>query len=209
MKATKAIQKTINLCLILSAMTIYTYAKAEQTKDVELEKVKTQIIKALNSKNEDMVEDSIDIMEELVEKKYTPQRASFLGSLPAKMATFSTFPWSKIGYANDGSELLDKAILNAPNNLQTRINRLSTYINFPAMLKKAHLVQIDARWILKELKTNNIPKSSLDNIYKALAMFFAKQKDEKRYQQYFKELKNEKYKNDVLEFVKNINKDEN
>ncbi len=193
------IKQIIKIASILCFMSLFMYAYAQDSK---LLQVREQVVNALQNEDEEEIKQSIKIMQDLVDKKYTPQRASYLGALTAKMATFSFFPWSKISYADDGSELLDKAIKKAPNDVEVRLNRASTYVNFPAMLKKDVILQNDIRWILKTLKENKIPKSAKDSTYKVLAMFFAKIKDNAKYNKYLNKIKNNKYKEAVLKFAK-------
>lgn len=192
--------KTISMVLLMG---FFAHASNKAyIKDTQLDNVRDEIVDSLQHDDEDKVEHSLKIMQELVNAKYTPQRASYLGALVAKMATFSFFPWSKISYADDGSELLDKAIKKAPNDVEVRINRASTYVNFPAMLKKDIILQNDIRWIIKALKENKIPKGAKDSAYKVLSMFFAKNKDEKRYKKYLNKIQNDKYKKAVVKFAK-------
>jgi len=169
-------------------------------KDIQLLNIKNKIINSLDSDDENQVKKSIQIMEKLIDKKSTPQRESYLGALKAKMATFSFFPWSKISYANKGSKLLDKAVKRDPNNIDIRLMRIFTYVNFPSILKKDIILQNDIRWLLKTLKRKKVPKSAKDSTYKALAMFFARQKDNVRYKKYFMKIKNKKNIQDVIKY---------
>ena len=169
-------------------------------KDIQLLSIKNKIINSLDSDDENQVKKSIQIMKKLIDKKSTPQRESYLGALRAKMATFSFFPWSKISYANKGSKLLDKAVKKDPNDIDIRLMRIFTYVNFPSILKKDIILQNDIRWLLKTLKRNKVPKSAKDSTYKALAMFFARQKDNVRYKKYFMKIKNKKNIQDVIKY---------
>jgi len=193
------LKQIIKITSILCFMSLFIYAYAQ---DNELLQVRDQVVNALQNEDENKIKQSIKIMQELIDKKYTPQRASYLGALTAKMATFSFFPWSKISYADDGSELLDKAIKKAPNDVEVRLNRASTYVNFPAMLKKDVILQNDIRWILQALKNKKIKQSAKDSTYKVLAMFFAKLQDNEKYNKYLNKIKNKKYKEAVLKFAK-------
>ena len=172
-------------------------------KDMAIENLREDFYKATSStKNEDLAEEVLKKLQKIVNKKYTPTRASYLGSITAKMAIYSFFPWTKISYSKDGSKLLNQAIKEEPENIDVRLNRINTFINFPDFLKKNHFVQQDARWLIKNLKNNiaNITDDGKQNSYKILAMFFAKQKDDSRYKKYNSKLTNAKFIKDVKSF---------
>jgi hypothetical protein len=179
-----------------------------EVKDIAIENLMDDFYKATSSKdNEDLAQEVLDKLQKIVNEKYTSTRASYLGSITAKMAVYSFLPWSKMSYSEDGSKLLNRAIKEEPNNIHIRLNRMNAFINFPDFLKKEHFVQQDARWFIGYIKNKNINELNDDkkeNIYKVLAMFFAKEKDENRYNKYFSQLTNDNFIKDVQDFKNNL-----
>lgn len=168
--------------------------------DREMNKIRNEVLTALNNNNENQLIEAKRKLEDLVEKKYTSVRASYLGSATSKMAQYSFFPWTKISYTKSGSKLLNKAIKEKPENIAIRFNRFFTYINFPDFLKKNHLLQQDARWFLKNLKNKNIKHESYEMVYQVLSMFFIKRGDKKRYIKYLEGIKDERIRAKVKKF---------
>ena len=177
-------------------------------KDMAIEDLKEDFYKAVSiAGDEDLAGDVLEKLQKMVDDEYTATRASYLGSVTAKMADYSFFPWSKLSYADDGSILLNKAIKEEPNNVHIRLNRLNSFINFPDMLKKGHYTQQDARWLIANMGKEYIPKSAYEDVNKALAQFFLKEKDETRYNKYHSALTNQKFIEDVANFKKKLEND--
>ena len=177
-------------------------------KDMAIEDLKEDFYKAVSiAGDEDLAGDVLEKLQKMVDDGYTATRASYLGSVTAKMADYSFFPWSKLSYADDGSILLNKAIKEEPNNVHIRLNRLNSFINFPDMLKKGHYTQQDARWLIANMGKEYIPKSAYEDVNKALAQFFLKEKDETRYNKYHSALTNQKFIEDVANFKKKLEND--
>ena len=175
-------------------------------KDIEMSKIREEVLIALNSDNEPKLIKVKKTLEKMVKNKYSSVRASYLGSVTAKMARYSFFPWSKISYAKAGSKLLDKAVKEDENNPTIRLNRFSSYIRYPDSLKKRHYVQRDARWFLKNLQEKTLKKIFIQYSYQVLSMFFLKQEDNKRYIKYFSKLKDKNMIEIVKKFELSLNK---
>lgn len=177
-------------------------------KDMAIEEIREDFYKAVSVEgNEDLANEVLEKLQKLVDEKYTATRGSYLGSITSKMSDYSFFPWSKLGYAEDGSKLLNQAIKEEPNNVHIRLNRLNSFINFPDFLKKAHYTQQDARWLISNLGKDNIPKIANEDVYKALAQFFIKEKDEAKYNKYSSKLTNQKFILDVENFKTRLEND--
>ena len=177
-------------------------------KDMAIEDLKEDFYKAVSiAGDEDLAGDVLEKLQKMVDDGYTATRASYLGSVTAKMADYSFFPWSKLSYADDGSILLNKAIKEEPNNVHIRLNRLNSFINFPDMLKKGHYTQQDARWLIANMGKDYIPQRAYEDVNKALAQFFLKEKDETRYNKYHSALTNQKFIEDVANFKKKLEND--
>ena len=176
---------------------IFTHIFAE---DIELNNIKEEVLKALFTDNKDLLKTVKVKLEKIVKKKYTPVRGSYLGSVTAKTAIYSFFPWTKMSYAKSGSRMLDKAIKEKPNNLTIRLNRTFAYLRFPKLLKKSTYLNKDARWFVKGLKEGKIKNKNFEVVYKALSMFFIKRGDDKRYMKFFLKLKNKENIQQVKNF---------
>lgn len=189
---------------ILIIMLLILTSIIAETKDMAIEDLREDFYKATSIKgNEDLAEEVLEKLQKIVDEKYTSVRASYLGSITAKMAVYSFFPWSKMSYSEDGSKLLNQAIKEEPESIDVRLNRMNTFINFPDFLKKSHFVQQDARWMIANIKNGNVDKLDNDgkqSVYKILAMFFTKQKDDNRYNKYHSQLTNTKFIEDVKNF---------
>ena len=177
-------------------------------KDMAIEDLREDFYKAVSIQgNEDLAKEVLKKLQSLVDKKYTAVRASYLGSITSKMADYSFFPWSQLSYADDGSKLLNKAIKQQPNNIDIRLNRLNSFISFPDFLKKAHYTQQDARWLISNMGSKHIPKNSYEDVNKALAQFFIKEKDEAKYNTYKAKIKNKKFIEDIENFKNKLEND--
>ena len=195
--------------VLMIILLLLTHIIAEK-KDIVIEELREEFYVATSYKgNEDLAKVVLEKLQNIVNTKYTPLRASYLGSITAKMAVYSFFPWSKISYADDGSKMLNQAIKEEPENIHIRLNRMNTFLNFPNFLKKSHFIQQDARWFISHIKTSKFSKLNYDgkqNIYKVLAMFFAKEKDNDRYYEYYLKLKNSNFIEDVNQFQEQLEK---
>jgi len=155
---------------------------------------------AIQNDDEDLSESVKERLEVLIKKDgYSIEISSYLGSITAKMATYTMFPWSKLSYSEDGSRMLDKAIKINPNNLVVRLNRIFTYMNFPDFLKKSHFIIKDARFLVNLL--NQQPNHKAKNtIAEALSKFFIKEKNGIKFNKYYSMITDKKIKNKVDKF---------
>ena len=74
------------------------------------------------------------------------------GCLLTMKARDSFFPWSKMKWTKKGIVQIDKAVNMAPENIQVRSIRATTYTNFPAMFKKLETALKDFNFILRKEK---------------------------------------------------------
>lgn len=193
----------IKSMMMISLMMVAIMGQYE--KDSAIEDVREDFYKATSmTGNEEIAEKVLETLQKIVEEKYTATRASYLGSITSKMADYSFFPWTKMSYAEDGSKMLNQSIKEEPNNVDIRLNRINSYLHFPDFLKKGHYVQQDARWLIKNIGSKHIYNDATQSVYDALAKFFAKEKDEKRYNKYFSKLTNQDFIKQVQDFKKSL-----
>lgn len=76
---------------------------------------------------------------------------AYLGALETIWAKYVGNPFSKLSTFNKGKEKLEKAVKNAPDNLEIRYLRLSVQKNAPSILGYDKAIKTDAEFLRKNI----------------------------------------------------------
>jgi len=101
-----------------------------------------------------------------------PLQQGYLGVLTMAKGTHKINPFSRLGTFNDGRDILDAAIVTAPNSVELRFLRFAIQVNVPSILgygeeRKTDKSFIEAR--LHEVHDETMRKRMIEFIARAVA----------------------------------------
>lgn len=100
------------------------------------------------------------------EPKLSPTLLGYKGSTLALQAKYTINPIKKLKYFNDGKSLLEKAIINDPQNIELRYLRLAIQTNIPTFLNYYKNIDSDKILLLGAIKSRSI--SDIDLLKKII-----------------------------------------
>lgn len=107
---------------------------------------------AIASQDKDYRETFIDLIQDESATSSTFQMA-YLGVAKTLMAEVSLTPWTKYTLFKDGTDLIEKAILQSPNNAEYRYLRFLVQFNAPSFLDYNDDLAEDYAIILKHIQS--------------------------------------------------------
>jgi len=84
----------------------------------------------------------------------TPVDLGYLGGAKMAMANHCYMPNNKLKYFNEGKNLLQSAIIAAPNNIELRFIRFSIQCNVPSFLGYSSNLEADKTSLINHLKSS-------------------------------------------------------
>lgn len=199
----------LKVLLVLVSLAIFSIAQSEIKNYVKGDDALNMVLINLDktAKDEDILDDTVSKIQKLYDEEKTLHRQAYLGSLISRKATFTIFPWSKLGYAKEGSKMLDKAIKKNNDDLDLRIVRMNTYINFPDLLNKELLVLQDYKIVFAKFNEKNENDSfsstfEKNTLLSLIARYHARYGDKSIINKYFDEISSQDRKEEVEEFKK-------
>ena len=78
---------------------------------------------------------------------------AYQGSFQARMAEFSINPYTKLSHFNDGRDLLESAVAEAPKNPEIRFVRLSVQLKAPGFLGYNDHIESDVAFVVGALQS--------------------------------------------------------
>ena len=99
----------------------------------------------------------IDTVLILINNINTPISNAYKGAYTMMKAKYVNSPFKKYAYFNEGKALIEKAIEQAPNNVEIRYLRVTLQVNLPKFLNYYENINNDIDFVLTNLKTAQIP----------------------------------------------------
>lgn len=100
----------------------------------------------------------IDTVLILINDINTPISNAYKGAYTMMKAKYVNSPFKKYAYFNEGKALIEKAIEQAPQNLEIRYLRAILQVNLPKFLNYYENINEDIDFVLKNLMTEQISK---------------------------------------------------
>lgn len=100
----------------------------------------------------------IDTVLILIDGINTPVSIAYKGAYTMMKAKYVSSPFKKYAYFNEGKTLIEKAIEQAPKNLEIRYLRATLQANLPKFLNYYENINDDIDFVLTNLKTAEISK---------------------------------------------------
>ncbi|MBQ19410.1 MAG: hypothetical protein CMD31_01520 [Flavobacteriales bacterium] len=100
----------------------------------------------------------IDTVLILINNINTPVSNAYKGAYTMMKAKYVSSPFKKYAYFNQGKALIEKAIEQAPNNLEIRYLRAMLQVNLPKFLNYYENLNEDIDFVLKNLMIEQISK---------------------------------------------------
>lgn len=91
------------------------------------------------------------LIKDLSNEKISNLELAYLGALETIWAKYVGNPFSKLSTFNKGKEKLEKAVKNAPDNLEIRYLRLSVQKNAPSFLGYDKAIKTDKAFLKKNI----------------------------------------------------------
>ncbi len=100
----------------------------------------------------------IDTVLILINDINTPVSVAYKGAYTMMKAKFVNSPFKKYAYFNEGKALIEKAIKQAPNNVELRYLRAILQAKLPKFLNYYENINDDIEFVLTNLKTAQLSK---------------------------------------------------